>query len=161
MNLEAFCAWLESQSVAVAIAQSSWLFPAVESLHVIALTLVVGSIAMLDLRLLGLRTSPRVTELAAHLLPFTWSAFAAAVVTGLVLFSSQATVYYDNVPFRLKLVLLAAAGLNMAVFHAFSFREVARWDQAARPRLSARLAGGLSLSLWTGIVFLGRWIAFV
>lgn len=160
MSLEAFCAWLEGQPFPVAIAQSPWLFPALECLHVIALTLVVGSIAMVDLRLLGLQTGSRVTALSQHLLPFTWSAFAAAVVTGLLLFSSQATIYYANGPFRVKLLLLAVAGLNMAIFHAISYRDVARWDDSHRPPLSARLAGGFSIVTWTCVVFLGRWIAF-
>ena len=161
MSLEAFCVWLQAQPFAVTIAESLWLFPALESLHVIALTLVVGSIAMVDLRLLGLRTGPRVSALLTHLLPFTWSAFAASVVTGLLLFSSQATTYYANVPFRVKLLLLAIAGVNMAAFHTFSYRDVARWDDSRKPPWSAQVAGAVSLGIWASIVFLGRWIAFV
>jgi len=161
MSLYTFCSWLEAQPFATAIAQSSWLFPALESLHVIALTLVVGTIAMLDLRLLGLRAGQRVTATAAHLLPFTWSAFAVALASGLALFSSQATLYYANGPFRLKLVLFALAGVNMAAFHLFTFKGVSRWNDATRPPLPAQLAGGLSLLIWISIVFAGRWVGFV
>lgn len=161
MSLQSVCAWIQAQPLSMTIADSAWLFPTIESLHVIALTLVVGSIAVVDLRLLGLRTggSP-VTGLTRHVLPFTWGAFALAAVTGSLMFCSQAVTYYGNAPFRAKLALLVLAGVNMAVFHLAAYRDVARWDAAARPPLAARLAGAISLATWTGVVFLGRWIAF-
>ena len=146
----------------MAIADSPWLFPTIESLHVLALTLVVGSIAVVDLRLIGVRAAWwRATTLSGHLLPFTWAAFALAALTGGLLFCSQATTYYGNLPFRLKLVMLAVAGLNMASFHLVSYRHVARWDEAGRPPTGARIAGVLSICIWASVVFLGRWIAFV
>lgn len=161
MSLEAICAWIQALPLAKTIADSTWLFPTIESLHVIALTLVVGSIAVVDLRLLGVRAGAwRASTLTRHVLPFTWGAFVLAVVTGSLLFSSQAVTYAANAPFRAKVVLLAVAGLNMAVFHALAYRHVEHWDAAERPPVAARVAGAISLATWTGIVFLGRWIAF-
>jgi hypothetical protein len=152
--------WLEDTVPATAIRESDVLFPTVETIHVVALALVVGTIAHVDLRLLSLASRGRaVTALAREVLPWTWASFGVAVVSGGLLFSSNAIKYYANLPFRLKLALLALAGVNMAIFHALTWRSVARWD-LARPALAARLAGGLSLLFWVGVVAMGRWIGF-
>ncbi|MBI1779379.1 MAG: hypothetical protein HYR63_28945 [Proteobacteria bacterium] len=152
--------WLQETAPATAIRESEVLFPTIETVHVLALVLVVGTIAHVDLRLLSLGSRRRaVTALAREVLPWTWAAFGAAVVSGGLLFSSNAVKYYDNVPFRVKIALLALAGVNMAIFHALTWRGVRRWD-LGRPPLAAQLAGGLSLLLWVGIVAMGRWIGF-
>lgn len=156
-----YCAWIESQPISNLIASSYWLFPAIESAHVLALTLVIGTIVAIDFRLMGLAGMQfRVSAFARHLLTFTWCAFAVAVITGALLFISQASVYCSNLPFGLKLTALAAAGLNMAVFHAFTYRRVDSWD-VGPPPTAARAAGAVSATLWVSVVLLGRWIAFV
>ena len=92
--IESFCAYLEQTDVAMSMAQSPWLFPLTESMHVIALALVVGSISMIDLRLLGVTLPQRdVAELTREILPWTWGAFVLAAVTGSLLFASAATKY--------------------------------------------------------------------
>jgi hypothetical protein len=151
---------IENQPYAVAIARSQWLFPFFETLHVLALTLVVGSVAMMDLRLLGVGSRERpVTELTATVLPWTWSAFAVAAICGLLLFSSKAAIYYLNLPFRLKMICMGLAALNMLVFHTIFERDVVRWNLGTPP-LRVRIAGGVSLFLWVVIVAAGRWIGF-
>src|ERR1700726_1763176 len=111
-----FLHWLEATSPAIAISESSWLFPGIESIHVLAITLVVGSITMVDLRLLGIHLRDRpADELIAEGLPWTWASFALAVCSGALLFASNATHYWGTVPFRAKMLLLVLAGLNMAV----------------------------------------------
>ena len=162
MALKEGLAWLEAQPFATAIAESGWLFPVIEVVHVVALTLVVGSIAMLDLRLLGVsRKDYGVLELASQTLPWTWRAFAVAVITGALMFSSAATSYAANIPFRIKLVLIALAGINMVVFHVTAYRTAHRWNHQIPTPVAARIAGTLSLSFWIGVVFFGRWIGFV
>lgn len=162
MSLQEWCAWLENSRVGLAVAESGWLFPTLETVHVLAITLVVGSIAMIDLRLLGLSSRHiAVSRLSEDTLPFTWIAFALAVASGALLFTSNATHYYDNWPFRAKLCLIAVAGLNMLLFQKFVFKDVRQWDLGQPAPGVARLAGGLSLVLWIGVVTLGRWIAFV
>ncbi len=157
-----FLHWLESTPIAVAISESSWLFPGIESVHVLAITLVVGSISMVDLRLLGINLRDRpVQELIAEVLPWTWISFAVAVCSGALLFSSNATHYWGTVPFRAKMLVMALAGLNMLVFHATTYRGVAAWGASRRLPRAARVSGGLSLALWIGVVSLGRWIGFV
>jgi hypothetical protein len=157
-----FLLWLEHTSLAIAISESVWLFPGIESVHVLAVTLVVGSITMVDLRLLNLNLRERPAgELIAEILPWTWVSFAVAVCSGTLLFSSNATHYWGTVPFRAKMVLLALAGLNMVVFHATMHRSMAVWGRQTQTPRAAKISGGLSLGLWIGVVSLGRWIGFV
>ncbi len=157
--LDLMHAW-EHQPFAVAIAESTWMFPFFETLHVLFLTIVVGSVAMMDLRLLGLGSRDRaITELNSSMLPLTWTAFAAAVTFGLLLFSSKAATYYVNIPFRIKMVCMLLAGVNMLIFHLVTERDVAAWDRG-RPPLRARMAGAISIALWVVIVATGRWIGF-
>jgi hypothetical protein len=157
-----FLHWLESTAPATAISVSSWLFPGIECIHVLAIALVVGSIAMVDLRLLDINLRERtVGELTAEVLPWTWASFAVAVLSGALLFSSNATHYWGTVPFRAKMLLLTLAGINMMVFHATTYRAVDMWGRRPPTPRVAKISGGVSLGLWIGIVTLGRWIGFV
>jgi hypothetical protein len=160
-SVPAVLTWLEHRPFAIAIAESTWLFPITETIHVLALTVVVGSVAMMDLRLLGLGNKERAaSDVIASSLPWAWCAFAVAFVAGSLLFSSKAATYYTTLPFRIKMVCLALAALNMLIFHFITGRGMAAWDRGAPP-LSARLAGACSLTLWVIIVATGRWIGFV
>jgi hypothetical protein len=139
---------------------TEWLFPITETLHVMALTIVFGSIAMVDLRLLGIASrNSTVSRLSDEVLPWTWSAWGAAAVFGSLMFMAKATTYAGNLQFRLKFVCMGVAALNMLVFKLGAYRHVERWD-SGEPPVSAKLAGGLSLALWIGVVFFGRWIGF-
>ena len=157
-----FLASLESSRLGLFMQTSSWAFPTVESFHVIFLVLVVGVIAIVDLRLLGLAsTSRRLTEVAADCLVWTWLAFALAVATGLVMFATNATTYWDNTYFRWKMLCLVLAGVNMLIFELFTMRGVADWDaDSAAVPLAGKAAGVLSLCFWFGVVAFGRWIGF-
>ena len=160
MSIKEACEWLQNLSFPSEISESTWLFPTIETVHVLALVLVIGSISMVDLRLLGLTNRLRpVREVMAQALPWTWGAFVAAAVAGALLFSSKAVTYYGDVPFRIKMACLALAGINMLCFHLRSFRRVALWDTGAPPP-AAKIAGGISLLLWIVIVGAGRWIGF-
>jgi hypothetical protein len=161
MSFDALYQWLEATAPATAIRESELLFPLIESTHVVAITLVFGTIAIVDLRLLCLASlESRVSRLTAGLLPWTWAAFAVAALTGSLLFTSNATAYGHNFYFVSKLVLMLAAGINMAVFHLVGMRDLDRWDALPRTPLGARLAGALSLLIWIGVVACGRWIGF-
>ena len=139
-----------------------WAFPIIETFHVISLALVFGSIAMVDLRLLGLASrASAVSKLSAEVLPYTWVAFALAVITGTTLFVSNPRVYFHNLQFELKFLCMFLAGINMLVFHFGAYRNVLQWDHRLPPPLAARVAGGLSILLWVGVIFFGRWIGFI
>ena len=136
------------------------MFPTIETVHVFALVLVVGTIMTVDLRLLGVANKERpFSQVAAEMLPWTWTAFAVAALAGMLMFSSKALTYYGNIPFRLKMVCLLLAGVNMVMFHWLGTRHLEAWDRGRPPR-AAKLAGGASLLLWTTIVAAGRWIGF-
>jgi hypothetical protein len=138
-----------------------WLFPIVETLHVIALAMVFGSVVMVDLRLAGATSrNSAVSRLSSEVLPYTWGAFSCAIVTGTLLFVSKAHVYFYNLQFQLKFLCMFLAGVNMAVFHFGAYRHVLEWDQRHPPPPAARLAGALSIALWIGVIFFGRWIGF-
>jgi hypothetical protein len=158
--LKAIEAWPISAAVRGELPGSEWLFPIIETLHVMALTIVVGSIAMMDLRLLGLSSRAHaVSKLSDEVLPWTWTAWCVAAVFGTLMFMSKAHTYALNPQFQLKFACMGLAALNMLVFHFGAFRQVARWD-LEEPPLRAKLAGALSLTFWIGVVFFGRWVGF-
>lgn len=159
--LNSLFVWLQNTPFGLAIAESGWMFPTVESVHVVALALVVGSIAMMDFRLLGMfGRSHRVTRLADDVLPWTWMSFVVAAISGATLFASAAETYWENPFFRVKIVLLALAGINMGIFHFVTWRTVHEWDENAPTPQAAKAAGLLSLVFWIGVVICGRWIGF-
>jgi len=161
MSVDALLASLEASRAAATIRDSLYLFPTLESLHVLGLTMVFGTIAIVDLRLLGLASTTRpFSRIALDTLKWTWIAFALTVVTGGLMFITNAAVYYANVPFRLKMACLALSGVNMLVFERTALRSVQRWDrEPASPRIGRSVAA-VSLILWISIIFLGRWIGF-
>jgi hypothetical protein len=154
-------AYLENSGLADSVRENDLLFPVVESVHVLAICLVVGSILVVDLRLLGLASTRwPVSRVTWAILPLTWIAFVVAVASGGLMFLSNATKYLGNGFFIAKMFLIGVAGLNMLVFHFIGARDMAKWDSATRLPLRAKLAGGLSLVLWVAVVACGRWIGF-
>jgi hypothetical protein len=153
---------LETSGFATAISESTWAFPAIETVHVLAITLVVGSITMVDLRLLGLSMRRRpLPELLAEVRPWTWTSFTIAVASGALLFASAATHYWGTAAFRAKMLLLGLAGANMLVFHLGVQGRAPAAASCADTGPAARISGGISLCLWIGIVGCGRWVGFV
>lgn len=158
--LQSFWQWLENTELAQTIAGSEWIFPTLETLHVIFIVTVVGSIAIVDLRLLGLTgRNQAVTSLSRDTLPITWVAFAGALITGGLLFASKATQYMVNPYFITKISLILLAGVNMLVLHFLNWRDIAKWDKGQAPA-AVKLAGGISLAFWVIVVFCGRVIGF-
>jgi hypothetical protein len=162
MDYSAILQSIEAWPLAVAIREGDVLFPWIECVHVLAITLMVGMIAMVDLRLLGWAQRARpFAALARELLPLAWTAFGFAAVSGALLFISKAHGYGHNIFFITKLALLAAAGLNVAYFHHAHARNSAQWGaNVATTPWAARVAGGVSLLLWAGVVAVGRGIGF-
>jgi len=159
--LQDLIAFVEHGALAELIREDDLLFPCIESVHVLAICLVVGSIAVVDLRLLGFASVDRpVGRLMRSILPITVGAFGLAVAAGSLLFISHASKYLENRFFIAKITLIALAGVNMAVFHLIGARNLDQWENDALPPLFARVAGGLSLFLWVSVVACGRWIGF-
>jgi len=162
MALDPLFQWLYATATGEVIRENESLFPWLEAIHVLAITLVVGSIAIVDLRLIGVSSLDRtVTRLTKDVLPLTWIAFAVALLTGVLMFISNAVNYAHNFYFQIKILLLVLAGINMLFFHFVVGRDVDSWGISAQTTpLRARLAGGTSLLLWVGVVAFGRWIGF-
>ena len=160
MTIRDLCQWLSDLPWSTALAESNNAFPVIETAHVLASSLIAGTIIAVDLRISGLvlRAEP-VTRVTRALLPWTWGGFAVMAVTGLPLFASEAASLYGNAAFRLKLVLLSLAGVNALLFHNTAYRSVARWDHQAAAPLPARAFALASLLLWTGVIVSGRMIA--
>ena len=152
---------MAEQPWSIALRESLFVWPLLESAHVLVLMLFVGTAAMLDLRLLGLtfRTVPA-SEFTSRLLPWTRASFVLMAITGLLLFYSSPVRYYQNIFFRVKVVLLVAAGLNIWWFHSRVHQRVQTWDLTMPPPRAARLAAVLSLAAWMGVVVTGRMVAY-
>lgn len=161
MSLTAFCEWLANTRGSIALHESLWVYPVVESVHVLALCLFLGLTVMLDLRLMGVTLrGARVSEVTERLLPWITAGFVLMVASGSLLFYAIPVRTFHNIFFRVKLGMLILAGLNVWVFHSTIYRSVAVWDLDTVPPKRARVAGGLSLALWAGIVVAGRMIAY-
>ena len=159
--LQDLIAYFEDSGLADNIRENDVLFPLIESVHVVAICLVVGSVLAVDLRLLGLASTTRpVSRVIEGIMPLTWAAFAVALASGSLLFISNATKYLENGYFVAKMFLIAAAGLNMAIFHLVNGKDLKRWENERRLPFQAKLAGGLSIVLWIAVVACGRWIGF-
>ena len=161
MDVQPLLQWLYDSPVGTAIRENGTLFPWIESVHVLSITLVVGSIFIVDLRLLGIASKSRaVSRLTGEVLPFTWTLFVLAAITGGLLFSSNAVKYAHNIFFLAKMSLLVVAFLNMVVFHVITSRGIEHWDESPHPPVRARLAGAVSMAIWIAVIVCGRWIGF-
>lgn len=154
MSAPSFYEWLTTSPWANAMNGPEWAFPLVQNLHFIGFAFSIGTIAIVDLRLLGLAMRRQSTaELAADLAPWTLVGLALMLITGPLMFSADAVAYHNNPSFRFKMVVLCVALL----FHFTLHRKATRTEVP----LAAKFAGGLSLLLWTAVVAGGRMIAFV
>jgi hypothetical protein len=156
-----FFDWLATTAGSIALHESHYSYRIVSTVHVVTLSLFVGTAAMLDLRLLGvtLRSVP-VSEVARRLRPWTTAGFALMIVSGALLFYANPSPRYQNIFFRAKMAMLVLAGVNAWLFHRKVFPRVATWDDDAVPPRRARIAGGVALALWAAMIMSGRMIAY-
>ncbi len=158
---ESFLIAVENWPLSQIIAATNW-FPTIETIHVFAVTMVVGSILWVDLRLLGFAAGRYpVSTLSGELLPWTWAAFVVATITGVGMFITRASSHVVNPAFQWKIYLLALAGINMLIFHRKIYRDIHNWDNTAVPPNNVRMFGAFSLILWSGVMLGGRWIGHI
>jgi hypothetical protein len=155
---------LEASGLGQAMRQWLWLYPTVETVHIVGIGLLFGSIAILDLRLLGLSRRIPVRWLARHVLPWTAASFLLIVPSGLLMFTAHASDFVASPIFVLKMCLILAAGLNAALFHAVVYPSVEVWDSEEMRKLppppSARASAALSLLIWISVIACGRLLAY-
>jgi hypothetical protein len=152
--------WLESTTWSVTLHESVWAYPVIESVHVLSLCLFVGFTLMMDLRLVGLafRRAP-ILKVVEQLAPWIRGGFVLMLVSGALLFYTTPVKFYENVFFQAKVVMLVLAGTNAWLFHRRA-RRLTQTERATGTVPGARLAGGISLLLWTGVITSGRMVAY-
>lgn len=153
--------WLGETSSSIALRESIWAYPIVETAHVLGLALFAGLAMLLDLRLTGLALSDTpVSDLVERVGRWTWAGFLLMVVSGGLLFYADPVKMAANPFFQAKLALLVIAGANAAIFHLTVYRRVSEWGRARVAPRQARAAGWISLTVWTAVIAAGRLIAF-
>jgi hypothetical protein len=153
--------WLEGLAWATAIRESAWGYPIIETAHVASIVAFAGLVIMMDLRLVGLAfTHAPPMQIQRRLFPWQVAGLVPSMATGFLLCCIDPLRYYGNVLFRVKLVLLALAGLNALAFHLATYRRAGRWDEDLQVTTTARLAGAVSLLLWSAVIVSGRLTAF-
>jgi hypothetical protein len=159
-DLHSLCQWLYDTPASTALRESDVMFPLIETFHVLAISLIAGTIVTVDLRVIGLifHDLP-LLRITRALLPYTWYGFALMVITGLPLFAAEAAQLYGNPAFRLKLLLLGLAGLNALLFHKTAYRRLQSQLSYRTASLPARMLAGVSVLLWSGVIVSGRLIA--
>lgn len=157
----AWLVWLETTRLAVAMRQWLWLYPVVEILHILGFVILVGSAAMFDVRLLGWSHHMPVVDMARHHLRWSRLSLVLVVPSGILMFMAHATEMATNPAFRLKLLLIGAAGLNAWLFHVGPFKSVQRWNRDVAVPFTAKAAAFLSLMFWAGVIACGRLLAYL
>ena len=161
MSLLPFVQWLAHTPGSIALHESVFMYPLVESAHVLTLCVFLGLAVMFDLRLLGITlTKVPMSQLKKRLGPWMTAGFIVMVMSGVLLFYAIPVRSYQSIWFRMKAVALVLAGLNAFVFHRTIDRRIEEWDRDPVPPRAARRAGARSLVLWTIIVVAGRMIAY-
>jgi uncharacterized protein DUF6644 len=161
VSLLRFCQWLAATPGSIALHESRYIYLIVLTVHVLTLTVFVGTALMVDLRLLG-KTMTRVaaSEVIGRLLPWTTAGFLVMIMSGALLFYAAPMLRYQNVFFRLKMVTLLLAGLNVWVFRSTVYGRIAEWDLDPVPPRRARMTGSVSLALLALTITLGRMIPY-
>jgi hypothetical protein len=140
--------------------EALWAYPIAEAAHIVAIALLFGSIAIVDLRLLGLGRRLPLGALVAFAVPWSLAGFALAATTGLLMFSAHAVEFLDQPVFLLKMALILTAGVNAALLRTGALREAGRIEQRGPP-MRVRTAAALSLALWLGVITCGRLLAYL
>ncbi len=152
---------IANTALGVALRESSWVYPMVETIHIVGFALLVGSIFVVDLRLLGVRRDVALVPLLRFVLPVTLSCLLLVIPSGLLLFAAHANDLVGNRAFIVKIVLLFAAATNALMFHVGPYRTEVDAPHGTRPRSSTRFFATVSIALWLAILVAGRMIAYV
>jgi hypothetical protein len=160
MSLHDLLTWVQNTGWATGIKESSLLFPIIEGSHIMALSFSVGMIMILDMRLLRISfRSETVSSIMEQLMPWTLTGFAIEMLTGVLLFLTQAVKAYGNPFFRIKMILLVLAGINALYYQFRYYPRMAEWDRTSTP-VGVRVIAVLSMAFWAGVIACGRTMAY-
>ena len=153
--------WLARPAVMTMLLESAWVYPIVQSAHVLGIAMFLGLNVMLDLRTLGVSfRQVRASEVASHILPWVAPSSLVILVTGMLLFLAEPARFVSNPFFVIKALALVLAVVNLLVFHLGVYSRVAEWDDAPRSPLAARVAAVFSLVLWAIVLIASRFVAY-
>lgn len=156
-----FARWLEAQPLSVRLHESFYMYNWIETTHVLTLMVSLGMLAVIDLRMLGVcLTNVPASTIARRLNKPMLIGFGVMSVTGIALYSAIPVRTTQSLWFRIKVALLFAALVNAVLFHRYMRRSIDSWDTARVPPARTRIAAGLSLALWAGVIITGRFIAY-
>ncbi|MDE3168649.1 MAG: hypothetical protein KGL75_00790 [Acidobacteriota bacterium] len=152
-----FCNWLSNTPISLKIQTVLWIIPAVQTVHILCIAIVISTMAMLDLRLAGLTgRSQSVSTAVSRWVPWVWGTLPVMLLTGCILIIGEPTRELMNPYFRAKMAMLAIV-VAITLFVHLRNKDAAYWEARAS---TAKLAGCVSLLLWVGIIAAGRWIAY-
>jgi hypothetical protein len=161
VSIIGFLTWIDNLPSSIALRESIWTYPIIESLHSIGIALFIGLLLVWDLRLMGFGlTSLPVSRVWSKLIPWITGGALLMMATGVMLFFAKPLYFWANVYFRVKLITLVLAALNAVAFHFGIEKHLASWDTSERLPLAAKIAGGASMALWAGAIVFGRFIAY-
>ena len=159
--LDSLSTWLKTTKLSWAVIHYPWLWPAAETLHFIGLALLVGSVALIDLRMLGMAKQLPLRPLH-RLLFWGLAGFGINVITGILFFAGEPSQYVHNSVFWLKLLFILLAGINALLFYATGiFRDTEDLGPGEDAPLGAKIIAGVSLFLWVGVMYFGRMLPFL
>jgi len=160
-SIEKFCDWLSQTPISLWIQGVSWVIPAVQSVHILAITVVVGAVLMTDMKLLNIAGhGMTVSAMTKRFLPWMWVALIVLLVSGTILITAEPKRDLTNNIFRLKMILLIVAVTITAAFQEVIRRNADAWGETPSKRWSARVIAVTTLAIWIGIIMCGRWIAY-
>jgi uncharacterized membrane protein SirB2 len=160
--LHTFAVWLAATPVSVFIQNVLWIIPAVQIVHILAIAVVLSSVAMIDLRIFGLAgRQATMTQTVNRYLPWIWWALPVLAITGIILITGEPVRSITNPAFQLKMFLLLIAIIVTALFQFTVRRRVGLWDLTPRSAPLARAMALATLILWFAIAVAGRWIAYM
>ena len=161
-SLHAFCDWLANTPFSMLLQNVSWIIPAVQCVHIVCISIVMGSVGLIDLRLLGITGhSQSISNLTGRLLPAVWYSLVVLLITGALLAIAEPVRSLTNPAFQAKMLMIIIVGTLTLFFQKMVRGDVACWELTPTRRTTAKLTAVVSLLLWVGIVFAGRWIAYM
>jgi uncharacterized protein DUF6644 len=161
-SVQEFSDWLAATPLSMQIKTVDWIIPTVQTIHILSISIVMSSVAMVYLRVLGLlsRAQP-LAAVAYRFVPWIWWTLLVLLVSGTTLIIAEPGRSLGNPAFILKMSMLATV-LVLTLFFQRGLRHDARfWESSSGRRIGARLIAAASLVFWVGIVFAGRWIAYL
>jgi hypothetical protein len=161
VSIQTICQAIQDSTIGTGLRESTYLWPGIEAIHVLSLALSVGTIALVDLRLIGatMRDEP-VTDVIEQTQPWTFAGFILAFISGILLFWSEAGRLYPSYSFRFKLVCIGLLGINALLFHSTIYKSVDKWNRSPVTPGRARMAGWFGIIFWAVVIFCGRWTAY-